>query len=72
VIDSPPLNLFRGDLLADLRAAVDEAADSDIRALRVRAEGDDSPEAHRSRSSSGFGEAKSQLADDPGSKPGSS
>ena len=41
VIDSPPLNLFSGNLLADLRAAVDEAADDDIRALVVRAEGDD-------------------------------
>jgi enoyl-CoA hydratase/carnithine racemase len=41
VIDNPPLNLFSGDLLADLRAAVDEAAESDIRALLVRAEGDD-------------------------------
>ena len=41
VIDSPPLNLFSGELLADLRAAVNEAADSDIRALLVRAEGDD-------------------------------
>src|SRR5258708_5787678 len=41
VIDSPPLNLFSADLLADLRAAVDQAADSDIRALLLRAEGDD-------------------------------
>jgi len=41
VIDSPPLNLFSGDLLADLRAAFDEAAESDIRALLVRAEGGD-------------------------------
>jgi len=41
VIDSPPLNLFSGDLLADLRAAVDGAAESDVRALLVRAEGDD-------------------------------
>jgi enoyl-CoA hydratase/carnithine racemase len=41
VIDSPPLNLFSADLLADLRAAVDQAADGDIRALLVRAEGDD-------------------------------
>ena len=37
VIDSPPLNLFSADLLADLRAAVDQAADSDIRALLLRA-----------------------------------
>ena len=41
VIDNPPSNLFSGDLLADLRAAVDAAAASDIRALVVRAEGDD-------------------------------
>jgi enoyl-CoA hydratase/carnithine racemase len=41
VIDNPPLNLFGGDLLADLRAAVDEAAASDIRAVLVRAEGTD-------------------------------
>jgi enoyl-CoA hydratase/carnithine racemase len=41
VINSPPLNLFSGELLADLRAAVNDAADSDIRALLVRAEGDD-------------------------------
>ena len=41
VIDSPPGNLFSADLLADLRAAVDEAADSDIRAFLLRAEGDD-------------------------------
>jgi enoyl-CoA hydratase len=41
VIDSPPGNLFSAELLADLRAAVDEAADSDIRAFLLRAEGDD-------------------------------
>ena len=41
VIDSPPLNFFSGELLADLRAAVNEAADSDIRALLLRAEGSD-------------------------------
>src|SRR5216683_4626696 len=41
VIDSPPQNLYSAQLLADLRAAVDEAADSDIRALLLRAEGDD-------------------------------
>ena len=40
VIDSPPLNLFSGELLADLGAAVEEAAASDIRAVLVRAEGD--------------------------------
>lgn len=40
VIDNPPLNLFGGRLLTDLRAAVDDAAESDIRALLVRAEGD--------------------------------
>src|SRR6478736_10055327 len=41
VIDSPPGNLFSADLLADLGVAVDQAADSDIRALLLRAEGDD-------------------------------
>jgi enoyl-CoA hydratase len=41
VIDSPPRNLFSADLLADVRAAVEEAADSDIRALLLRAEGED-------------------------------
>ena len=41
VIDSPPQNLYSAQLLADLRAAVDEAAGSDIRALLLRAEGDD-------------------------------
>ena len=41
VIDSPPLNLFGGELLADLGAAVEEAAASDIRAVLVRAEGTD-------------------------------
>jgi enoyl-CoA hydratase len=39
VIDSPPLNLFSLNLLADLRAAIDLAAASDTRALLVRAEG---------------------------------
>ena len=41
VIDNPPLNLFGGALLTDLRAAINEAAESDIRALLVRAAGDD-------------------------------
>jgi enoyl-CoA hydratase len=41
VIDSPPLNLFSRELLADVRAAVNGAAASDIRALLLRAEGDD-------------------------------
>src|SRR6266849_153892 len=41
VIDSPPQNLYSAQLLADLRAAVDEAAGSDVRALLLRAEGDD-------------------------------
>src|SRR5258708_8404819 len=41
VIDSPPQNLYSAQLLADLRAAVDEAAGSDIRALLLRAEGND-------------------------------
>jgi enoyl-CoA hydratase/carnithine racemase len=41
VIDRPPQNLFNGDLLTDLRSAVDHAASSDVRAVLVRAEGDD-------------------------------
>jgi enoyl-CoA hydratase/carnithine racemase len=41
VIDSPPMNLFSAELLADLRAAVDQAAAADIRALLLRAEGED-------------------------------
>src|SRR5713226_4447542 len=41
VIDSPPQNLYSAQLLADLRAAVDEAAVSDVRALLLRAEGND-------------------------------
>ena len=41
VIDSPPQNLFSGELLTDLRTAVDDAAESDVCAVLVRAEGDD-------------------------------
>jgi enoyl-CoA hydratase len=41
VIDRPPQNLFSSDLLTDLRAAVEAAAGSNIRAALVRAEGDD-------------------------------
>jgi len=41
VIDSPPQNLFSGELLTDLRKAVDVAASSNVRAVLVRAEGDD-------------------------------
>lgn len=41
VIDRPPRNLFSVDLLTDLRRAVDVAAGSDVRAVLVRAEGDD-------------------------------
>jgi enoyl-CoA hydratase len=40
VLDNPPLNLFSRALIADLRAAVAEAADSDIHALLLRGEGD--------------------------------
>ena len=36
----PPLNLFGRDLIADLYGALDEAAEADIRALVVRAEGE--------------------------------
>ncbi len=41
VIDRPPQNLFSGELLTDLRSAVDNAASCDVRAVLVRAEGDD-------------------------------
>jgi len=41
VIHRPPQNLFNGDLLTDMRSAVDDAARSDARAVLVRAEGDD-------------------------------
>lgn len=41
VIDSPPLNLFSSDLLEDLRTAVNSASASSIRALLLRADGDD-------------------------------
>src|SRR6266436_7494304 len=41
VLDNPPQNLYGAQLLDDLRAAVDEAAGSNIRALLLRAEGDD-------------------------------
>jgi enoyl-CoA hydratase/carnithine racemase len=40
VIADPPLKLFGLELLRDLGQAVDDAADSDIRAMLVRAEGD--------------------------------
>jgi enoyl-CoA hydratase len=40
VIDNPPLNLFSEALIADLRAAVDDAAGADIRAVLLRAEGE--------------------------------
>jgi hypothetical protein len=52
VIDGPPLNLFSVELLTDLRAAVDNAADSGLRALLLRAGGMISPPGRRSRSSS--------------------
>ena len=41
VIDNPPLNLFNADMLSDLRSAVEQAAHGDIRAVLVRAEGND-------------------------------
>src|ERR1700751_3568561 len=41
VIDNPPQNLFGGELLADLGAAVEDAAASNIRAVLIRAEGTD-------------------------------
>jgi enoyl-CoA hydratase/carnithine racemase len=36
---NPPLNLFSGELIEDLRAAVTEIKRAPIRALLVRAEG---------------------------------
>jgi enoyl-CoA hydratase/carnithine racemase len=41
VLDRPLQNLFNADLLTDLRSSVDDAAKSDVRAVLVRAEGDD-------------------------------
>lgn len=41
VIDRPPQNLFSNDLLTDLCTAAEAAASSDIRAVLLRAEGDD-------------------------------
>jgi enoyl-CoA hydratase/carnithine racemase len=40
VIDNPPLNLFSEGLIADLRAAAEQAAVSEARAVLLRAEGD--------------------------------
>jgi enoyl-CoA hydratase/carnithine racemase len=40
VIDNPPLNLFSAGLIADLRAAVQQAATSEARAVVLRAQGD--------------------------------
>jgi enoyl-CoA hydratase/carnithine racemase len=40
VIADPPLNLFGMDLLNDLAAATEQAAESDARGILVRAEGD--------------------------------
>ena len=41
VIDNPPQNLFSGDVLTDLGVAIKDAATSNVRAVLVRAEGDD-------------------------------
>jgi len=41
VIDNPPQNLSGGGLLTDLRDSVNAAAASDVRAVLLRAEGDD-------------------------------
>src|SRR4029450_2120164 len=38
-LSNPPLNLVSGALFADFRAAVDEATETGVRALLVRAEG---------------------------------
>jgi enoyl-CoA hydratase/carnithine racemase len=39
VIDHPPLNLFGAELVQSVAEAIDEVADSDARALVIRAEG---------------------------------
>jgi enoyl-CoA hydratase/carnithine racemase len=39
VIDDPPLNLFGAEMIDDISSAAAEAAQSDIRALLIRAEG---------------------------------
>jgi enoyl-CoA hydratase len=41
VINRPPQNLFSGELLTDLRRAVDDAARNPVRAVIMRAEGSD-------------------------------
>ena len=41
IIDNPPLNILDADMFAQLPVAVAQAAASDIRALLIRAEGDD-------------------------------
>lgn len=40
VIDNPPMNLFSEALITDLREAVRQARESDVRALVIRAEGE--------------------------------
>src|SRR3954464_11916878 len=39
-VADPPLTLFGREMIADLHASLDEAADTDVRALVVRAEGE--------------------------------
>jgi enoyl-CoA hydratase len=39
VLDHPPLNLFGSELVRSVAEAIDEVADSDARALMIRAEG---------------------------------
>jgi enoyl-CoA hydratase len=39
VLDHPPLNLFGAELVQSVAEAIDEVADSDARALMIRAEG---------------------------------
>jgi len=41
VIDNPPQNFFSGDVLTDLGVAIKDAAKSNVRAVLLRAEGDD-------------------------------
>ena len=63
VIDNPPQNLFSGDVLADLGVAIKDAATSKVRAVLLRAEGDDYSAGADASVFSGIGETEaSELA----------
>jgi enoyl-CoA hydratase len=63
VIDNPPRNLFSGEVLADLGVAIKDAATSNVRAVLLRAEGDDYSAGADAPVFSGIGEAEaSELA----------